>query len=793
MSKTIVVLESKSKVGKVQNFLGSDYIVTACLGHIRDLPHSKLSIDIENKFTPNYEVSESKKHVVKNLKQLYKTNGKDCKVLLACDYDREGESISWHVAELLKLKSTNRRRLLFTEITKSAILKAITNSKEIDMNMVYAQQARRILDRLIGYIITPILWKHIQSSYKKNNALSAGRVQSVVLKLILERETEIKKHTSKSSYKIDGNFIYPTLSSKFVAHLNKDLPNKDKSIEILDMCNKSKFSVFDIKVKKTTRSPQAPFITSSLQQEASNRFKMSPKLTMKTAQVLYENGYITYMRTDSLVLSEEAKENIKKFVIDNFGSDYYNNKDYKNKGSNCQEAHEAIRPCKFTITYVIKDSKMTNNEIKLYKLIWERTVSSQMSSAKVEIITNIIKGDKLPEDSYFTYKNEKILFEGFLKVKNTESEIEIENQDQLENNNININKNSKIKLKKRGELDFKKFNGVEKFSKPSFLRYTEASLIKKLDDLGIGRPSTYASMVSIVQDRNYVNKKDLDGITKDAIMLEIVKNKSIEEKINKIKLGAEKQKLVPTDIGEIVNSFMIQHFSSIIDYSYTSKIEEELDKISNGKLKWYTFLKTIYDDLYSTSDILMKEKQLEKTKHKRILGKYPNTNDNIVCYIGKYGPLVQHKIKFAPLGDIKLEEVTLNQAIELLKYPQTLGKYKGNEVVLKKGKFGLYFTYNKKNYSIPVETLDTLKTQNNNFKLENAIDFIKAHTSKTTSNIINKFGENIIIKTGPYGPYINYKKTQNIKIFNRNPNDLTEEDCLEIIAKQKKYKNTKRT
>jgi DNA topoisomerase I len=785
MSKTIVVLESKSKVDKVQKFLGSNYIVTACLGHIRDLPHSKLSIDIENRFTPNYEITESKKHVVKKLKELYKTNGKDCKVLLACDYDREGESISWHVAELLKLKSTNRRRLLFTEITKTAILDSIKNSKEIDMNMVYAQQARRILDRLIGYIITPILWKHIQSSYKKNNALSAGRVQSVVLKLIIERENEIKKHTSTSSYKVDGNFIYPTLSSKFLAHLNKDLPNKDKTIEILYLCNKSKFSIFDIKVKKTNRSPQAPFITSSLQQEASNKFKMSPKLTMRTAQVLYENGYITYMRTDSLVLSDEAKENIKKFIIDNFGSDYYNNKDYKNKGSNCQEAHEAIRPCKFTITDVVKDSKMTQNEIKLYKLIWERTIASQMSSAKVEIITNIIKGDKLPEDIYFTYKNEKILFEGFLKVRNTESEIEIEKQDQLETSNIN--KNSKIKFKKRGELDFKTFNGVEKFSKPSHLRYTEASLIKKLDDLGIGRPSTYASMVSIVQDRNYVNKKDLEGITKDAIILEIVKNKRIEEKISKIKLCAEKQKLVPTDIGEIVNSFMIQHFSSIIDYSYTLKIEDELDKISNGQLKWYTFLKTIYDDLYTTSDILMKEKQLEKSKHKRILGKYPNTNDDIVCYIGKYGPLVQHKIKFAPLGDIKLEEVTLSQAIELLKYPKTLGKYKENDVIIKKGKFGVYFTCNKKNYSIPLET------QNDNFKLKNAIDIIKAQISKTKSNIINQFGENIIIKTGPYGPYINYNKKQNIKIFNRNPNDLTEDDCLEIIAKQKKYKNTKRS
>ena len=782
MTKTIVVLESKSKIDKVQKFLGSDYIVTACLGHIRDLPHSKLSVDIENRFAPNYEISESKKNVVKSLKQLYKTNGNECKVLLACDYDREGESISWHVAELLKLKTSNRRRLLFTEITKKAILDAIKNSKEIDMNMVYAQQARRILDRLIGYIITPILWKHIQSSYKKNNALSAGGGQSVVLKLIVERENEIKQHNSKSSYKVDGKFIYPALSSKFIAPLNKELPTKDKTIEILNLCSKSKFSVFDIKVNKTTRSPQAPFITSSLQQEASNKFKMSPKLTMRTAQVLYENGYITYMRTDSLVLSEEAKENIKQFVIENFGDDYYNNKDYKNKQSNCQEAHEAIRPCTFSITNVIKDSKMTDNEIKLYKLIWERTIASQMSNAKVEIVTNIIKGDKLTDDYYFTYKNEKILFEGFLKVKNNDSNTE--NQEQLENNDIN--KNSKIKLKKKGELDFKNFNGTEKFSKPSHMRYTEASLIKKLDDLGIGRPSTYASMVSIVQDRNYVNKKDNDGVTTDAVILEIFKNKSIEEKINKIKLGAEKQKLVPTDIGEIVNSFMIQHFSSIIDYSYTSKIEDELDKISNGQLKWYEFLQTIYDDLYATSDILLKEKQLEKSKHKRILGKYPNTNDDVLCYIGKYGPLVQHKLKFSPLGDIKLEEVTLIQAIELLKYPQTLGKYKSKEVVLKKGKFGVYFTYNKKNYSIP------LPSKNDNFKLEHAIDIITTQLSKTTSNIINQFGENIIIKTGPYGPYINYKKTQNIKIFNRNPNDLTEDDCLELIANQKKYKNTKR-
>lgn len=777
MTKTLVILESKNKVSKVQGFLGNDYIVTASYGHVRELPHKSISIDIENGFNPNYQVSESKKQIVANIKKLFKNNGKTCDVLLACDYDREGESISWHLAEILKIKKQNRKRLLFTEITKKAVLQSIKNPTPLDMNMVYAQQARRVLDRLIGYIITPILWKHIQSSYKKNNSLSAGRVQSVVLKLIIERENDIKKHTSKSSFKIDGNFILMKDSKSFKAELNKELNDKEKVKTLLEQCNTSKFSVSDIKLKKTKRSAKPPFITSSLQQEASNLFKMSPKVTMTTAQNLFTAGYITYIRTDSLTLSEDAKKNIETFIVDNFGEEYHKNKDYKNKGDNCQEAHEAIRPCNIDLKSVNGDDSMTPNENKLYKLIWERTIMSQMTDAKVEIKTTLISGDKIPTDYHFIYKNEKITFDGFLKAKSNSNE----NENSEDETSLS-NKNSVIEFKKNSNIDNKKFTANEKFSKPSHLRYTEASLIKKLDDLGIGRPSTYASMISIVQDRNYVEKKDLEGKTIEGVILEISKNKSLKEKIQKIKMGSEKQKLVPTNIGDIVNTFMTKHFSSIIDYSYTSKIETQLDKIAKGKIQWDKFIKVVYDDLYGTSDILMREKQLEKAKHRRVLGKYPNTQNDVVCYIGKYGPCIQYKSNFSPLGDIKIDEITLEQALEMLKYPKKIGRYEGEDVILKKGKYGVYIVFNGKNYSINKDSFDY-----SSFKLANAIDIIN-YQKKPQSNIIKKIGD-IVIKNGPYGPYINYKN-KNIKIFNKNPNDLTEAECRDIITKSntKKYK-----
>jgi DNA topoisomerase I len=774
---TLVILESKSKIPKVQKFLGSEYVVTASYGHIRDLPHKELSIDVDNNFSPNYQISDDKKQVVKTIKQLYKSLGKNPKVLLACDYDREGESIAWHLSEILKLKKTERKRMLFTEITQKAITHSVKQASDLDMDMVYAQQARRLLDRLIGYIITPLLWKHIQSSYKKDNSLSAGRVQSVVLKLIIEREQEIKKFNSVSNFKLCGNFL-ETLGNEFLADLNKELKTKEDALKLLNLCKQSKFKIHDVEKKTTTRKPQQPFITSTLQQEASNKFKMSPKTTMKCAQVLYENSYITYMRTDSVMLSDEAKQKIKSFIETNYGKEYYENNTYKNKNSNCQEAHEAIRPCKMTIVDIADDSNMSPNDIKLYKLIWKRTIASQMKNAKVELTNAIIKGDKLPKEYYFSNKTEKILFDGFLKVYHYQ-----ETNEPNESNKIEIN-NPNVVLKKDDSVSYKHIKGQEKFSKPSHSRYTEASLIKKLDELGIGRPSTYANMVSIVQDRKYVEKKDIESINKYGVVLELVKQ-TIKEKSVDIKCGGEKQKMVPTDIGEIVNGFMNTHFSAIIDYKYTSIIETELDKISKGELDWTQFLKKIYTDLYANSDILMNQ-SLEKNKHKRLLGKCPKTKHDILCYIGKYGPVIQCNNKFSPLGDFKLDSITLVQAIELLKYPQSLGKYNKKEIVIKKGKFGIYIVYDKKNYSIVNSEIDTT--------LEEAIRIIeKSISSNQENSTIKKINDSITIKKGPYGPYISYKKNNkfiNVKIFGKVPEELNEAECLDLISK--KYNKSKK-
>lgn len=775
----LVILESGNKVSKVQQYLGPKYVVTASGGHIRDLPSKQLSIDVNNDFKPNYEISVTKKQIVNNIKLKYKKLGKNGKVLMACDYDREGESISWHLCEMLHLKRDNRKRLLFTEITKSAILKSVENVKELDMNMVNSQQARRILDRLIGYTITPILWKHIQSSYKKDNSLSAGRVQSVVLKLVLDREKDIQEFNSKSSYKVNGVFSnILDANSNLGADLNYEFNSKDKTREILELCKKSEFRISEIKNKKSIRKSKAPFITSSLQQEASNKFKMSPKLTMKVAQTLFEEGFITYIRTDSVILSEDAKNSIKDFVKENFGNNYYSNKTYKNKCANCQEAHEAIRPCDFTKIDILGNN-IGDNEMKLYKLIWERTIASQMTDAEININTNIIKGNQLPDKYHFTNKNEEVLFDGFLKVYKPFDENKVEENKDLCKDLQNKEK-SKEKLKVNMKLDYFKINGLEKYSKPSFLRFTEASLIKKLDDLGIGRPSTYSNMVSIIQDRKYVEKRDIDGIVKYCNLLELINSCDIKETTIETKIGNEKQKLIPTDIGEIVNTFMIANFPSIIDYKYTSIIETELDKIARGELDWIIFLKNIYKDFHSNSQLLMKDKELEKNKYKRNLGLYPGTKYEVVCYIGKYGPLVQYKDKFSPLGEIKIEDVTLEQAIQLLKYPNNLGKYKDKEIIVKNGKYGLYFTYNNSNYSI---------SSKDDILLDEAINIIKRkneNSSINQNNIIKQINDKIIIKNGKFGPYISYNnntKNINIKLY-KNPNEITEQECLELISKK---------
>ena len=745
--KTLVILESGTKTKYFKKYLGDNYIVSACFGHIRDLEQKKMSIDIENNFRPTYRAIPGKNTIISNLKKQYKECGS---VLLACDNDREGESISWHLSEVLKLKQTDRKRLIFNEITKTAIMDAISKPKNINMDMVYAQQARRLLDRIIGFTISPILWKHIHNSYSKDKTLSAGRVQSAVLNIIIEREKEIKIFKSNNSYKINGVFISSGKDLNCV--LNKELPNKKETIEFLEKCQQTSFMVADIKKNKLSKKPSPPFITSSLQQESSNRFRMSPKNTMIVAQKLYEKGHITYHRTDSVILSSEAKENIQQYIIDNFGETYYKNNNFENKNTNCQEAHEAIRPSNIST----QPEDLEPNEKKLYKLIWERTLSSLMADSKTELTNSIIKSRDIPK-YFFTYKTEKVLFDGFMKLMDKKKEPD-----------SYIPQTNEI-------IEFITIKGNEKYSTPK-LRYTEAGLIKKLEELGIGRPSTYATMTNIVQERNYVEKKDIEGTTVSLEVIEI-NNKDTQIHSSKIdtKNGAEKQKLVPTDIGNIVNTFMEQNFSYLISPDYTSIIEQKLDEIYMGKLKWYDFLKNIYSDIMSNSSVLVNTSSLEKDKYKKILGKHPKTKGEITCYIGTYGPVVRHSFRnnhnYAPLNDIPIDDITLETAIALLEYPKKLGKYKNKDVVIKKGKSGKYINYDKKNFSIQGDC-----------SLEEATEIIK--NQKNT--IIKKINDEIIIKNGKYGPYIHYKNKYFISIKS-DPNKITEKECLSLI--KAKYKN----
>ena len=798
-NKILVIVESPSKITKIQQILNQlfenkyEFIVKASYGHVRDLDSKKLSINIEKDFEPIYIKGQNKDRVISELRFA----NKQCKeVWLASDCDREGESIAWHLSELLDLKKERRKRIIFSEITKAALKKASENPKDIDMNMFYAQQARRVIDRLIGYLISPILWKQIQNSTKKSVSLSAGRVQSVVMRLIIEREQQIQKFESSGFYKTIGQFTF-NKSKNDVKILNTDLNEnlKDKVIakEFLTNCIDSEFVVSDVNIKKSTRKPSAPFITSTLQQEASTKLRMSPKNTMSSAQKLFEAGYITYMRTDSVELSKEAIDMITEHINNNYGEDYLNVKQYKGKSKNSQEAHEAIRPCKIKITNVSDDQSMTNYEDRLYRLIWKRTVASQMSSAKVEICTTKISVSK-SSDYYFTTKSEKILFDGFLKVYKPTND----NEDDDEN----IEDKEFIKLKKGDILTRKSIVSSERFSKPPHGRFTEASLVKKLDEMGIGRPSTYSSMISVVQDRNYANKKDKEGVDKDVNIYKLNGSNTIEKQKDKIKIGGEKQKLFPSPIGFIVNEFLLKHFSNILDYKFTANLENQLDNVSGGEIQWNKIVKDIYDMFHPKLLELGHSDNLEKDKFKRVLGNDPDTGYPIQTYIAKYGPVVQltrpdNKHKFAPLKDVDMKDVTLEQALKLLKYPYEICQYKSKKVEVCKGKYGVYLKYNGKNFSIGETIEESLKDE---AVIKQIIDGVQQSKegsnsdnqsgSQYKSNVIKKFDDKVSIKNGKYGAYVCYKDGKlNVKIYgNKKPEELTLEDCIQMINKKKQKK-----
>lgn len=781
--KKLVIVESPNKTGKIGGFLGPEYIVKASFGHIRDLDRKTLSIDVDNNFKPTYVTNPDKVDVISDLKRCMK---KCDMCYLASDFDREGESIAWHVAQALNLNDSNRKRILFTEITKKAVLNSLKTPGDIDMNMFNSQQARRILDRLIGYKITPILWKQIQNTMKKGESLSAGRVQSVVVKIIIDRENEIKAHNKAVFYKTIGEFTKKesqngTQENKIKTDLSLDFKNETDSRKFLEDCKDAWFVVGQVKLKKSTRNPSAPFITSTLQQESSNKFKMSPKATMAAAQKLYECGYITYMRTDSVTLSDDAQNMIKEQILKDYGEKYLNIKQYKNKSSNSQEAHEAIRPCKINIKEV--GNELGPNEHKLYKLIWKRTVASQMMPAKVNITTANVNISTRPE--HFVSKQEKVTFDGFQRVYMAYNE----NSDDSDDNDNSVGSNKIVELKEGENLNRQFINITEKYTKPPCSRYTEASLIKELDKKGIGRPSTYSSIISLIQDRRYAIKTDIEGQKKECLIMKLINN-IIDEKKTIVNMNSEKQKLIPTNIGNIVTKYLDDKFPKIMDYSFTAKIEDELDMIAKGDKIWTDVVKGVYDIFNPIILSIMKTDTTEKSKYSRVIGVDPKTDCNVMAYIGKYGPVVklalsedEGKDKFAPVKDLDIEKITLNEALELLKYPYVIFKIDGSAVEINQGKYGLYFKYKSKNYSLKDISDEKDITQ----------EFIKEQlksSGQTASNIIKKFDDKICIKNGKFGPYVCYKNKLNIKIYGKKkPEDLTLEDCIIMINNKKK--NTK--
>jgi len=776
MTKPIlVIVESPGKIKKINSILGKDYLVKASVGHIRDLESSNLGIDIDNGFAPNYVISKDKKSVVSDLKNALKTCSD---VILAADEDREGEAIAASLADVLKLKDP--KRIVFNEITKTALMNALKNPKKINYNLVRAQETRRFLDRIVGYKVSPVLWSNIAMK------LSAGRVQSVVVKVIIDKENDISNLNQEAYFKITGKFHSVDDNNNNLSAVLYDL-DKDKTTDkaikgnlcklkeiedvdkLLKIFDKSKYSVKLIEDKVSKRNPSAPFITSSLQQEASKKFNFNIKSTMSIAQKLYENGHITYMRTDSTSLSEEALKACEEYISKNYGKKYHNKKNYVSKSKNAQEAHEAIRPTH--IEKSIVDG--TPEEKKLYSLIWKRTVASQMSAAEISvnnIYIDIVHKKKLPY--YFLATNETIVFEGFLKVYNIKSE---EDEDELQSSNTNFKKGDK--------LDYDEIESKEEYPK-SIGRYNEASLVKKLEDLGIGRPSTYANIITKIQERKYVDKVDLEGEEKETNIALIKPGSSIKWSKSKTVLGKEKQKLIPTSIGRVVTEYLCEHFDNIMEYKFTAKLEDNLDKIVDGKKKWDDILQKFWDELNpKVMNLIANTTNNNKLNSGKLLGVHPDKNLEIYTAVARYGPVVKMEdgkdIKYAPIKKPQtVDNITLEEAIELLEYPKNLGKYNNKDVLLQKGKFGLYIKYNDKNYPIDKD----------NISLKDVINVIESKNKDVLDEVEIK-GKSYQIRTGEYGPYISYKNGKKMN-FASIPKDkdfknLTNDDILQIISKKK--------
>ena len=756
MAKNLVIVESPAKAKTIESYLGKDFLVTSSYGHVRDLPKGDKAIDKENGFKPTYEISKDKVDVIRQLKKMVK----DAEMIyLASDDDREGEAISWHLKEALSLNDATTRRIVFREITKSAILNAIQNPRGIDLDLVNAQQARRILDRLVGFELSPILWKKIKTG------LSAGRVQSVAVRLVVEREREVDKFKTQSSFKVTASFDLGN-GKVLQAELGEKFKTEEEAQAFLEKCKGAEFSIKNLEKKPAKKSPAAPFTTSTLQQEASRKLGFSVAQTMTLAQRLYEAGKISYMRTDSLNLSQEAVNGATNMVTSSFGKEFVHQRVFKTKSASAQEAHEAIRPTDFNVQQVSGD----NNERRLYELIWKRAIASQMADAQLEKTTATIAISTVPQT--LAASGEVIKFEGFLKVY-------IESTDDEDTDEEQKGMLPPLDVGQKLQLDILKAR--EGFTRPP-ARYTEASLVKKLEEMGIGRPSTYAPTISTIQKRGYVVKEFREGKERKYTEL-ILKQDNIKRNVNSEITGTEKNKLFPTNIAMVVNDFLVTHFPNVIDYSFTANVEKEFDEIAHGAMAWDKMIDSFYGRFHPKVE---KTENIERSSvgSSRDIGIDPKSGKKIIARLGRFGPIVQigdsegeEKPEYASLRKGQfIENITLEDALELFKLPREVGEYEGKNMVAAIGRFGPYIRHDSKFYSIPKEE-DPLS-----ITADRSVEIIEAKRKADAEKFIKGFDENpdVQILNGRWGPYIKVGK-QNVKIpKGKTPEDLNLEDCLKL-------------
>ncbi|MGB5363876.1 MAG: type I DNA topoisomerase [Aureibaculum sp.] len=751
MAKNLVIVESPAKAKTIEKFLGKDFQVESSFGHIADLPSKELGVDVEGDFMPKYIVSSDKKTVVKKLKELAK---KADTIWLASDEDREGEAIAWHLYEQLKLSKENTKRIVFHEITKNAILKAVENPRSINYDLVNAQQARRVLDRLVGYELSPVLWRKVKGG------LSAGRVQSVAVRLIVDKEREIENFNSEASYRVDAEFSNAE-GQKFKAKLANNIASREKAEAFLKSCIGADYKVADLQKNPAKKSPAPPFTTSTLQQEASRKLYFPVAKTMVVAQRLYEAGHITYMRTDSLNLSADAKKAAQQEIVSSYGEKYSKPRNFKSKVKNAQEAHEAIRPTEMSNQHV----SLGRDEDRLYSLIWKRTLASQMSEAKLERTNVKISNSKNKE--ILTANGEVITFDGFLKVYLEGTDYDEEDQAGM-----------LPKLAVHEALINHYITATERYTKPPY-RYTEASLVKQLEELGIGRPSTYAPTISTIQRRDYIVKGSVEGTEREYTELRL-KSGIIKEKLLKEKVGSDKGKLVPTDIGKIVNDFLVDNFSGIMDFGFTAKVEQEFDDIASGKEDWLSMIKEFYKDFHPRVEDV--SENAERAKGERLLGVDPETKKNVYARLGRFGAMVQigeatddEKPKFASLqGEQTIENVSFEDALDLFKLPKKIGSYQNEEVVVASGRYGPYLRFGKKFISLdkgenPMEV-----------DFDRAVELIQAK-QKADAPIAQYQKMPVQKGVGRFGPFIKWNSIFINVNKKYNFDNLSQSDISELI------------